>query len=177
MEKPLKITDELLLDYIDGLLSKEEAARVEKACDQPQVAFRLEELKKTDQLLLMTATLQTPSKNFSSKVMANLDKPIVKSINYSRKNGLIILILALLTVIAGSLYMTESMLTLDMFDTVELPQVGNVMEMPDVQLPDSVNLKIITDGLLFAVLILALLLLDKVVLRPFFKSRRTEMQY
>ncbi|MBL6444924.1 hypothetical protein JMN32_01295 [Fulvivirga sp. 29W222] len=177
MKKPLEITDELLLDYIDGLLNKDEAADVEKACLQPQIASRLEELKKLDQLMLMTNVLETPSKNFNSKVMANLDKPIIKSIPYSRKNGLIILILALLTVITGSLYMTESIMALDIFDSVSLPQISSVIKMPGVELPDSVNLKILTDGLLFTVLVLSLLLLDKVILRPYFRNRRTEVQY
>lgn len=177
MKKSLKITDELLLDYIDGLLNDDEVNEVEKACLEPKIALRLEELKKADQLMMMTSALEMPSKNFSSKVMANLDKPMIKSVPYSRKNGLIILILALLTVIAGSLYMTESMITLDLFDSVELNQLNHVVEMPSVELPESFNLKILTDGLLFSVLVLSLLLLDKVVLRPFFRSRRAQMQY
>ena len=176
MKKPFKITDELLLDYIDGSLSAEQAARVKEALNDPGIAERLRELEQIDQLLHIQL-LETPSKNFTSKVMANLYKPIADRPYYSRKNGFIVLTLALLTVIAGSLFMTESVVTIDLFNSVDLNQYNAPIEMPEINMPEAVNLKILTDGLLFTMVILALLLLDRVVLRPFFRSRRTEMQF
>lgn len=177
MEKPLKITDELLLDYIDGQLSQAETRLVEEACLEPKIADRLEELKKVDQLMSVTTTLNSPSKDFSRKVMSNLDMPIYERVHYSRKNGLILLLLALTTVIIGSLYMTESIITVDVFNSVDLSQLNKIVEVSRVNLPDTISLKMLTNGLLFTVLMLSLLLLDKLVFKPFFKNRSTEVQY
>ncbi|ELR70325.1 hypothetical protein C900_04010 [Fulvivirga imtechensis AK7] len=176
MKKPLKITDELLLDYIDGSLTPEQTAQVNESLNDPGTAERLKELKQIDQFL-STQILETPSRNFTSKVMANLHKPIVDQPYYSRRNGFIVLALALLTVIAGSMFMTESVVSIDLFNSIDLTRYNAPIEIPQVNMPDTVNLKILTDGLLFTMVILALLLLDRVVLRPFFRSRRTEVQF
>lgn len=176
MNRPQKISDEQLLEYIDGTLNAEQNRRIEEALQDKTVAARLKELKQIDQLL-SSVQQEQPRQNFTAYVMANLDKPIVTRSVYSKKNGLFLIILALLTVVAGSLYMTESFVNFDISNSLNVDQLNAPFEIPDVEVSGAINLKMVTDGLLFSIVILALLLLDRVVLKPFFRNRRPEVQY
>lgn len=154
------ITDEKLLDYIDQSLATSEAEQITQLLkSNAELRERWKTLSQVD-AILEYKSLRKPSSNFSASVMQSIAevRPGYK------KGGIMILIITLITIVAGSVYMVEGMINLEVIN--QLPDYLNAKNYA----PDAVSLKTLNLGLLFLLSILSLLLLDKVVLRPFFKS-------
>jgi len=163
----MKISEEILLDYIDGNLSDDEAKQVKIILDESrkwqEIFVELKELDK----LLKTTKLKSPSQEFAGKVMMSIENTGLSI----KRNGLFVLILSFLTIIAASYYMSGSAIQLTGFDTDLISQ--QVKEyLPTNYLPQSINMKVINSTLLCGLSIFSLLVLDKAVLQPYFKNRR-----
>lgn len=106
--------------------------------------------------------LESPSSNFTHRVMMNLHRmPAASSL--SPKNGVLllcgtILALTLLTLLLGG----------GMFDSVI-----KTIDVPQVKTTIPVNGKWIVNGLVVLNIVLAFLLLDRTILRPLFNKRAT----
>lgn len=170
MEK-FEITDEVLLDYIDGALSTGKKELVEGACESdPALRKRLAELQKTDQWL--SQMIESAPATFTTRVWERLQQSPGLESRYSF-NSLLLLLGALATVVIGSYFISDSVMQLHLDWSFE--GIGNYVRIPEVSLNQGIQLKLITQVLLFGLAMLALLFLDKAVLRPYFKRRRADL--
>ena len=167
MEK-FEVTDEVLFDYIDGNLSPGKKELVEGACEEDELLRkRLAELQKLD--FMLSQTTATPSPTFTDVVWSRLRQAPGNAYTYGL-NSLLLLLGAVITVIIGSLYIPEGVIQMDL--TWVLESTESYVKTPNLDLTHGIDLKILTQGMLFGLMILALLLLDKALLRPYFKRRR-----
>ena len=177
MKEPIKITDELLLDYIDGSLSSKQKELIEYIIDEnKEVREKLNELQKMDSLL-SHITLDIPPENFTAKVMGDLSASIYEINRKARLNGLIILLFGILTVLVGATFISDGFNNLSFTSDISTDPITNVLELAPKEIPVTLNMGIFSQGLLFLLLILSLLILDRVVLRPYFKNRRSQLNF
>ncbi|MEM1407163.1 MAG: hypothetical protein AAGG59_10340 [Bacteroidota bacterium] len=164
-----KITDEVLLDYIDGSLIQSEAIRIKAAINaNPQLRARLEELRLPDQHL--AGSLESPSANFTDAVWSKISQAKGNVPKFSL-NSFLIVFAAMITVVLGSYFMTDSIIDLDL--SLKVPNtVTEYVEVPQVEIPQGISLKTVSQILLYSLSFLLLLILDKAILKPYFKKRR-----
>lgn len=170
MNKLSPAKEEELLRYLDGELETAHKIKLEAELQRaPDLKERLEELRVIRSFLLRKATLETPSKTFTQKVMADLDAQPVKS--FSPGKGLLLLIgvliasvLALMLLSNGVFDQTNTSLLVD-----TAPIKNKWIEETTYSIP--FNGKILVNGIIFLNLALALVLLDRTVLRPIFQKR------
>lgn len=164
-----KITDEVLLDYIDGSLIQSEAIRIKAAINaNPQLRARLEELRLPDRHL--AGSLESPSANFTDTVWSKLSQSKGNVPKFSL-NSFLIVFAAMITVVLGSYFMTDSIIDLDL--SLKVPNtVTEYVEVPQVEIPQGISLKTVSQILLYSLSFLLLLILDKAILKPYFKKRR-----
>ncbi len=170
MNKLSPAKEEELLRYLDGELETAHKIKLEAELQRaPDLKERLEELRVIRSFLLRKATFETPSKTFTQKVMAGLDAQPVKS--FSPGKGLLLLIgvliasvLALMLLSNGVFDQTNTSLLVD-----TAPIKNKWIEETTYSIP--FNGKILVNGIIFLNLALALVLLDRTVLRPIFQKR------
>jgi hypothetical protein len=129
---------------------------------------RDEELKVIDNVLSKNK-LESPSSNFTHRVMINLHAmPVASSL--SPRNGILLLCgmvvaVTILTILVGT----------GVFDTanptISLESLPDVEITKDLQKSIPLSGKWIMQGLIMLNIILAFVLLDRTVLRPFFNRR------
>ncbi|MDX1629530.1 MAG: hypothetical protein R3345_12565 [Fulvivirga sp.] len=160
MEEP-KITDTELLEYIDGTLSLQRRQYIQQQLGEDRaLQARLDTLKEVDSLLSDVTQLSEPSNNFAAGVMNSLDRSSIPI----RKSGLILLLVTVVTVLTGAYFMVDIMLNVS-----GVSQINYVQDIGPY-LPDSIDLKTINIALLTILSFLGLMIFDKTVLRPMFKS-------
>lgn len=104
--------------------------------------------------------LEMPSSNFTHRVMMNLHSmPVTTSL--SPKNGILLLGGTLVAVMILTL-----LLTTGMFDAVELKEVKTNI---------SLNGKWLVNGLILVNIVLAFILFDRTILRPYFGRRTSNL--
>jgi anti-sigma factor RsiW len=170
MNKLSPAKEEELLRYLDGELDPAQKINLESEIQSSVILkTRLEELQYVQSFLLYKATLETPSKNFTLKVMEGLDAQPVRSL-FSPRKGLLLLI-GIIIASAISLML----LTSGVFDQtttsliVDAPFKNKWIQDPSFSIP--FNGKILVNGIIFLNLALALMLLDRTILRPLFQKR------
>lgn len=177
MEGKENITDDLLLDYIDGVLSEKEAQIIkEEIAHNDDVKLRFEHLKQMDSQL-QHLKLSMPSDIFSAQIMMDLTRSIYEINRRSRLNGLIILLIGLITVIVGAIFISQGLSDVSFNQYLDTTSAGNLIKLPVKEVSFAFDIGIITQGLLFILVILSLLIIDRIVLKPYFKSRRTHLDY
>jgi hypothetical protein len=155
-----------LLDYIDGNLSDDETQKLEAMLLKDE-ALRscLKELKMVD-FYLKALKVEQPTLNFTDQVMKAVDAQPVSE-NISPWMGKLLLA-GILTV---SL-LTSLLVSSGFFDGIAtLPDLDNInyfnFSMPVINISGKLMINII----IFLNVALALLVLDRAVLKPFFKRR------
>jgi hypothetical protein len=167
--------EEKLLRYLDGELSTNERKNLETEMQNSLLLkTRLEELQRIHSYLRRKSTFETPSRNFTLNVMEGLDRQPVRSL-FSPRKGLLLLIgiiiasgLSLMLLTNGAFDQTTTSLIL------ETPIKNKWITDPSFSIP--FNGKILVNGIIFLNLALALILLDRTILRPLFQ-RRTSIGY
>jgi anti-sigma factor RsiW len=162
--------EEQLLRYLDGELDAQTRQTLEAEILQSELlSTRLEELRMVQSVLVQKARLETPSKNFTQKVMGSLDaKPVVSL--FTPRKGLLLL---LGSIIASGIAL--ALLSAGVFDAPTAPLVldspvkTDWLKVPSVSIP--LNGKILVNGILILNLALALVLLDRTILKPIFQRR------
>ncbi len=170
MEKIPTALDDRLLDYLDGNLDETDLHQLKMELEKsPMVKSRLEELRLLHETLMQTR-LESPSPAFTTKVMQNLHR-LPFSSTLSPRNGL--LLLAGMIAAAGILVVMISAGTFDQFKgMVSLKQLSPVQKYFQQSLPSfSVNGKLIINIIVGINLVLAFIILDRTILRPFFQRR------
>lgn len=177
MEHEGEITDDLLLDYIDGVLSEGDKKVVqEKITKDQSLMERYTYLKQMDNHL-QKLTLITPPDSFTAQVMSDLRYSIYEINRKSKLNGIFILMIGIITVLIGAVFISQGWNDVSFSKYFETSPLTNAIELPSQNFSLVFNMNIITQGLLFTLVIFSLLLLDRVVLKPYFKQRRSSLDY
>ena len=161
-------SDEDILAYLDGKLNPEAQIEFENAVSKSStLEERVQWLQSVNKLML-DSSLETAPQGFSKNVMQALDE---KATRRFPRNGLILLLGVLVALTFITLLLSGSNLDLSVFNQL-IPQnisLGDTrVDLPTVT---PVNTKLIINGVLFANLFLALLLMERVILRPYFRGR------
>jgi hypothetical protein len=169
MKKVTQQSDDMLLDFLDGKLS---AAQQNILRESLRTDSALQE--RLDQLTLIheslkSARLEVPSKNFTSTVMGKLD-------HYQAPRGLSIRnSLFLLGGILVVLSIAVTLLSVGVFDqttTVDLNNMNVAQRFIKQSLPSvSIDGKILVNAIIVLNIVIAFLVLDRAVLKPFFQRR------
>lgn len=171
MKKLSPTQEEELLRYLDGELNEHEnAVLTENLKKSSELRARLDELRVVRNFLVRKASLDQPGKNFTLNVLEGLDAPQARAI-FSYKKGLILL---LGIIIASALALT--LLLNGVFDqsttslVVDATKIQNQwVKTPSFTIP--FNAKILVNGIIFLNLAIAMVLLDRTILRPLFQKR------
>lgn len=168
----INITDDQLLNYLDGIGTEVERKELKEAINQnPLAQKRLRELESVHLFLQNQKGLQEPSKNFTDKVMEGLHaKPSFTF--FSPKNGLILLVGL---IVASGLAMT--LLSAGSFDQLHTILNLNMNSIPvktdAIKIPKSIpfDVKLFVKVFVMLNLAIGLVLLDRTILRPIFQKR------
>ena len=164
------LTDDELLQYLDGLGNADERENVrDELSKNPVAKRRMDELEAVHLFLQKQNRIAQPAKNFTEKVMAALHaKPSFAFL--SPKNGL--LLLMGLVVASGFAIALVSSNALDQWHTFF--NIGQVPLKNDwVKLPTSIpfDLKMTLKIFVMVSIVLGFVLLDRTILRPIFQKR------
>ncbi|HYC85471.1 MAG TPA: hypothetical protein VEB86_09625 [Chryseosolibacter sp.] len=168
----MKITEKQqmqLLDYLDGAMGDHERAAFEQRLrTTPELAAFCRELQAAEASARADG-LQTPSRNFTAIVMANLHRNTARP-TPSVYNSLL-LVGGILVLVA----LSAILLSTGIFDqsaTIEIQHPEIVKEYLKAPLPSiGVDGKVVVNIIIFLNLAIALIVLDRSVLKPFFQRR------
>ncbi len=170
MEKFTKVLDDQLLDYLDGKLDPSKLALLKTQLESSHaLKARLDELRLVHRVLA-SSKLESPSTTFVNRVMVNLNKTSLSS-SLSPKNGL--LLLMGVTVATVMLLVLLGAGVFDQFKgSLSLPETLPAQKYLQESLPAiAVNGKLMINILVGLNLVLAFLVLDKTVFKPYFQRR------
>lgn len=170
MEKTPNRIDEQLLDYLDNKLSPAEKSSIENMLTaRDDLKKRLQNLK-TIAHNFRGQKPEEPSKNFTFSVMNRLDEsPAITGLSTS--NGIFLLIGVILAMGIGAW-----LLSAGVFDqsntTIDLNKIPLTQQYIRFTLPSiPVDGKLVVNIIVFLNLALALIVLDRVILKPLFQRR------
>lgn len=174
MKKISEEIDDLLLQYLDGKLTGDKLEKIKGGlATSEELKDRLEVLKLIQSTMQENALLH-PSSNFTKRVMNNLHS-IAPSPMVTPKNGLLLLVGILTAIAIGASFVDagfyNSLNGMLSFDQIKLPSGINTPSIPSIPF----NGRMLVNSIIALNLALAFILLDRLVLRPFF-SRRSRMQ-
>ncbi|NJN41499.1 MAG: hypothetical protein HC811_03915 [Flammeovirgaceae bacterium] len=161
-------SDDKLLDFLDGNLTQSEIETFKSdLANSSPLQRRLEELRIIHESL-QSQKLESPSANFTERVLRNISQLPVASFNPWR--GVFIL-LGIAIATGLGLYVLSS----GSADSLSVPINLQSFEIPGGiknTLPSfSINMRTLTNTILFANTAIAFLILDRIILRPLFRSR------
>ncbi|MBX2945764.1 MAG: hypothetical protein KF725_08010 [Cyclobacteriaceae bacterium] len=174
MDKIPQPLDNQLLDLIDGTLSASDKEKLEQQlAASPELKRRFDELVQVNYTLKSSVPDQ-PSKTFTQQVMAKLDSYPVPT-GLSARNGLLLLAGVLVAIGIGSLLLANGV-----FDSPGSIDLNNMvlqnqyMKEPLPSIP--FNGKLVVNIIIMLNIILAFLVLDRTILKPWF-DKRADMHY
>lgn len=160
--------EETLLAYLDGTLSPSAMSTLEQELDRHEaLRTRLEELRKVHETLQLAGT-EEPSVNFTQAVMGKLDHSPARAGLAIRRGILLLLGVLIATGIASY------MLSRGVFDNATMPLDLGTIDLPRVNKPlPSISLdgKLMVNIVILLNLAIAWCVLDRTILRPYFKRR------
>ncbi|QOI97577.1 MAG: hypothetical protein HRU69_08780 [Flammeovirgaceae bacterium] len=170
MGKQPDISDDQLLNYLDGTLKPEEQTLLKQTLMSNQRANeRLEELRLIH-TYLKSVRVEETSKNFTEGVINRLNQPQLSG--YLTRNGILLLAGALVTIGLASLLLSSGMF--DSVTSINLNQLGITNTYFERNLPTiPFNGRLIVNMVILANIALAFIVLDRTVLKPWFERRRT----
>lgn len=169
----MMITDEILLDLIDGRLPKEKAdqIRVEISKD-PLLRRRYEQLDVLDRVLA-EQPLRSPSASFSKQVMANLSKRMASKPTMLWSKGLLIAIVVIGIGLVSAVVLLSNFPVSDIIPT-DVQQITFKQNTLTFDPGAFINQQLFFKGLIYLNGFLGLFLFERAILRPFFKNRRQQ---
>jgi len=170
MKKISQSAEEMLLDYLDGNLTKADKEKVEKNLQEvPAWRARYEELRSVNSVLA-ESIIEQPSKNFTTSVMSKLNL-------YQAPRGLslwnTVLLLAGVLVAVG---ITTVLLAGGLYDnsntSIDLNQIEIPKQIIKTPLPSfEFSGKIMVNVIIILNLAIAWIVIDRAILKPFFQRR------
>ena len=166
--KDMGISDDQLLDYLDGILDQHERSRIESALSSnAALTKRYAELKAVHGYLKQLDTVE-PSKNFTQVVMGKLDQyPLRKGFSFFNTILLLVGVLtavAIATLLVSNGYFDGST-SVDL-NTVKIPKLEH-QPLPSL----TINGKWMVNIIIVLNLAIAFVVLDRMILKPLFKNR------
>lgn len=165
-----KIEDEKLLELIDGRLPAAEAKELKNQFElDPALKARYQELA-----LVNTDLGQLPvheaGSNLESRIMATISNlSLEPSFSKSRWISLIIIAVAF----AGGIYLLSFGLEVSILESLQGLSPSVIDNQPVVNLTlESIDSNLLLNGFMYLNAFICLFLLEKSVMRPFFKNRR-----
>ncbi len=171
MEKITEKQEANLQQYLDGTLEGPALHQLkQELAASPSLRLRLEALRHVHQVLQRNS-LQSPTGAFVERVMKNLTRSAVSSMP-SPRNGL--MLLAGVMVASGLLaFMVSAGSFNNISGVFSIDQVEPLKKYVTPSLPTiSISGKLVMNLLIGINLVLAFIVLDRTVLRPFFQRRR-----
>ena len=170
MNKYSQNQEEFILHYLDGQLPMKDKTEFESALKtDSQLNERFHQLKLVHDSLRISK-LENPSKDFTARVMRNLSQAPAR-LSMSPKNGLMLLLGIGVALMLGVVYLSTGtfdqvtgVLTLD---KLNVPKSVVPESMPSIPFNGSMIMKVLV-GLNLAI---AFVLIDRTILRPFFRNR------
>ncbi len=165
---PNKI-DNKLLDYLDGNLTESERLDFEDKISQSKsLQNRLLELKILDSMLTASHRIESPSKKFSHKVLQNLNNYKRTEIKAS-KSGLLLLVgvITAILIAAGMLSLNQFKDLTGSLNLQDYYKKNELLKLPVIPL----NGKLIINCILIVASGICLILLDRVILKPYFSKK------
>ena len=161
--------DELLQTYLDGNLDEARLKTLKAELESsPILRQRLEHLRMVHEVL-SRQQLEMPASNFVARVMSNLHKRPA-SVNLSPRNGLM-LVLGTTIAIGMLLMVMQAGFFNNIVGAVPIPQPDPSLKyIPSIP-PISINFKLVVNILMGLNLALALVVLDRTILKPYFQKR------
>lgn len=174
MKKISEEIDDLLLQYLDEKLTGEKLEKIKHGlATSEELRDRLDALKLIHSTLLESKLLH-PSSNFTKRVMNNLNS-IAPSPMVTPKNGLLLLVGILIAIAIGASFVDagfyNSLNGMLSFDQLKMPSGIYKPSIPSIPF----NGRLLVNSIIALNLALAFILLDRLVLRPFF-NRRSRIQ-
>jgi anti-sigma factor RsiW len=170
MKRIPQSVEEKLLEYLDGHLSKEASAELEIMIQEDgDVKKRFEELSAADRVLRATS-LDQPSLHFTQKVMIRLREQPESSRPAIRKNiylflGIVIIILVATLLVSAGVFDGTSSINLD---NMVVENSYFKQPLPSIQFDG----KTVVNVIIILNIIIAFIVLDRTILRPWFENRR-----
>jgi hypothetical protein len=171
MEGKRPISDDQLLDYLDGNLGQAEAIIVQRELEHNSVLQnRYDELKMLH-AYLQNSSLEEPSRNFTQVVMDKLDESPLQERFWIRNS---ILLLVGVLVVLG---ITSVLITNGFFDgatSVDLNPVDvpNLIDKPIPVIPSFIiDGKLLVNITMVITMASAFFVLDRMILKPIFRRR------
>lgn len=173
MRTTSKNMDDRLLEYIDGTLAPADTEKLQREIsDSAELKARLEELQSLSHSLRVR--LEEPSKNFTQRVMEQLEKSPVRN-SLSIRNGIFLLIGVMVAVGISSLLLATGIFdTTGSIDLNDLVQQSKYIKQPLPSIP--FNGKLVVNIIIVLNISLAFLVLDRAILKPWFENR-TRMNF
>jgi len=165
-----KITDDQLLNFLDGSSSEAERDNIKKLISSNlELKKRAEELQIIDNFLQRQNKIETPSKNFTEKVMSGLHaQPSFTFL--SPRNGFLLLVG--LIVASGLAVVMASTNSFDQwhpfFNLDQIPLKNNWVKLP-TSIP--IDVKQVVKLFVMVNIVIGFILLDRTILRPIFQKR------
>ena len=170
MKRITQNLDDRLVDYLDGKLSDDEKRTIENLVSaDADVRQRLSDLQETESAL-RHMPLEYPAKNFTDAVMSRLDDYPARA-TFSLRNSILLLLGVVFSIGIGAWLLAMGVFdqTQTTFQFVQLPLAEKYIR--DSLPPVTINGKLLLNIVLIVNLALALLILDRAILKPFFQRR------
>lgn len=171
MKKIPPSLEDKLLRYLDGELSAADRSALESDVARDEALRERLDLLLELNLGMKAAKMEHPSRNFTQQVMNKLDQYPRRAATFSIRGGILLLAgvliataIAAILVSAGVFDQATTMVDLNI---VELPKKYFQMTLPSIPF----NGKLMVNFIILLNLGLAWLVLDRVILKPFFQRR------
>lgn len=171
MKKIPQALEDKLLEYIDGKLAPSERESFETLLlHDPDLSLRMEELRSVNTMMRQIKPDQ-PSRNFTSRVMSNLNRETARNPRLSIRNG-ILLIIGVLVMIGLATYLISTGTFDNTTTTINLNEINPTKEYIDKPLPTvPFDGKIMVNIIIVLNLALVFVVLDRAILKPYFRRR------
>lgn len=174
MEKLTTSEDDLLMDFLDGNLNAIDLQKLKQRLESSAtLQARLEELRVVHNNL-SKVKIESPSHGFVARVMQSLHSRGYASY-LSPRNGLFLLIGIL--VAAGAVALMAGAGVFNSGITISLKSIQPAQPVLQKLPTFSLDLKVIVNLVIGVNLVLAFLILDRTILRPYFNKRRLHTQH
>jgi len=175
------ITDKILLDLVDGNLNQEKSKEIMNQINHnDELKNRYEAFVNMDGIMHNDQDVK-PSYTFTDKVMASLGKKLSQtSMNgtFWKKNMIVVIMIVGISLVAALTLLTNFSLS-EIFPALE-PTEFTITEKTISFDPSKLNLinqDLFIKGIIYLNAFIALFLLEKAVLRPYFRHRRHNYSY
>jgi len=160
-----------LLEYIDGSLTAAEALALEQQLKTDlALRARLKELQASHTTLRTALPREQPSRDFTLKVMENLNYAPSQEAAQPIRKSILLLAGALIAAVGTAILMASGF-----FDSVTTTLDLNAMKPADLvkdTVPTlNINARILVNAVIIGNIVIAFIVLDRTVLKPFFQKR------